>query len=113
MSDATIQVLEGMLGYSGVEEVSMVNGLDATISTRADPGLTGAAGDFWGANKMKILVGAGLLMAAFVGWRFWQARNLAQTNVAVAGMDGFPGRRAHRNRRRKAHRVARRTRRAA
>ncbi len=107
MSDSTIQVLEGMLGYGGDEEVSMVNGLDASISLRADPGIGGGL-DTIMANKGKILIGLAAAGALFLGYRWWRARRMA-ASASVGTMDGFPGRRVRRNKRRK----ARRSRRAA
>ena len=104
--DSTIQILSGMLG-SQDDEVSMVNGLDATISYRADPGVGGGF-DTLMANKWKILGGLAAVGALFLGYRWWQARRMA-SSASVSAMDGYPGRRRHRNKRRK----ARRSRRAA
>lgn len=103
MADSTIQVLEGILGNYGEDEVQM-NGLAATYTGEAVPvsatfqGIT----DTLMANKWKILGGIAVLGAAVFGWRFLKAR--AASKATRAGVAGY-GRRSRKGRKaRKARR---------
>ncbi len=97
MSDSTIQVLEGILGSYGEDEVQM-NGLAATYAGEPVPvsatfqGIT----DTLMANKWKILGGVAVLGAAVFGWRFLRAR--AAARATSAGVAGY-GRRSRKSRR--------------
>lgn len=74
MADSMIQVLEG-LGYQMSDEVT-VNGLAATESPRADPGVT--PGEVF---TPKLLLG--IAAAAYLAWRFI-GRN---PRASLAGVD--------------------------
>lgn len=102
MSDSTIQVLEGILGNYGEDEVQM-NGLAATYTGEAVPVAATLQGftDTLMAHKWKILGGVALLGAAVFGWRFLKARRARATQAGVAGY----GRRSRKGRKaRKARR---------
>lgn len=105
MSDSTIQILEGMLGYGNDadEEISLVNsmaGLNATVSLSATPGSFD-----WGKLKWP-LIGLAGAAAAFLGYRWWQKRAL-RASASVGTMSGYPGRRTRRNKRRKSRKSRR------
>jgi hypothetical protein len=73
--DSQIQVLEG-LGYGPVS----IEGLAATESPRADPGLA----MFDGKLKWAVLAVA-LLGVGFVGWRWWKGRSRGAAGLTGLG----------------------------
>lgn len=86
MADSTIQVLEGLRGGVTIEESDSVDGLNATISLGADPG----TGGFMAKLKWP-LIGLGVAVAGFLGWRWWRGRKLRSTTAR--GTSGLAGRR--------------------